>query len=57
VFGGLGFLFTIAFLMDLGPKRHDNYEYYGSYWWVYCGAGVVGWFIPLIIARILKRLS
>ena len=55
--GGLCFMFTIGFLMDSGLKRHDNYEYYGGYWWAYCGAGVIGWFIPAMLAWILSSLG
>ena len=57
VSGGLCFLFAIGFLMEQGLKRHGNYEYYGGCWWAYCGAGVIGWFIPTILAWILSSLS
>jgi hypothetical protein len=55
VSGGLCFMVTIGFLMDLGLRRHDNYEYYGGCWWAYCGAGVIGWFVPSMLAWILRR--
>lgn len=55
--GGLCFMFAIVFLVNLGTKRHDNYEYYGGYWWAYCIAGVIGLFIPSILAWILRNLS
>ncbi len=55
--GGLCFIFTIGFLIDLEAKRHGNYEYYGGCWWAYCGASVIGWFTPVILAWILRSLS
>ena len=55
--GGFCFMFAIVILMNLGTKLHGNYEYYGAYWWVYCGAGVIGLFIPSILAWILRSLS
>ena len=40
--GFICFFLTIGVLWDLGLRRHGNYEYYGVYWWVYCGAGGIG---------------
>ena len=57
VSGGLCFVFTIGFLMDQGLRKYDNYEYYGGHWWAYCGAGLIGLFIPAMLAWILRRLS
>ena len=54
VSGGLSFLSAIWYLMDLGLRQYDNYEYYGGYWWIYCGAGVIGWFAPSVLAWILR---
>ena len=55
--GGFCFMFAIVILMNLGTKRHGNYEYYGGYWWVYCGAGLLGLFLPSLLVGILRNLT
>ena len=41
---------TITYLMNLGMKRHDNYEYYAAFVW---GPAVIGFLAPGVVVWVL----
>lgn len=49
------FFGSIIFLMRLGLARYDNYEYYGNYPALYLVPPLIGYFLPSILAWILRR--
>lgn len=56
VVSGVVFFFgTIFILMEIGLARYDNYEYYGHYPALYVIPGLVGLFLPALVAWLLRR--
>ena len=55
VSGLVFFLGSIFVLMQVGLSRFDNYEYYGQYPALYVVPGLVGPFLPSIVAWLLRR--
>ena len=56
IVSGLVFFFgSIFILMQIGLSRYDNYEYYGQYPALYVVPGLVGLFLPALLAWILRR--
>ena len=51
------FFGSILFLMRLGLRRFDNYEYYGQYPLLYVGSGIVGFALPWILFWALIKFS
>jgi hypothetical protein len=55
VSGLVFFLGSLFILTEIGLYRYDNYEYYGKYWALCVIAGLVGFFLPSILAWLLVR--
>jgi hypothetical protein len=56
IVSGLVFFFgSIFILMEIGLSRYDNYEYFGQYPALYVVPGLVGLFLPSIVAWLLRR--
>ena len=51
----LFFFGSIILLMQVGLARHNNYEYYGNYPALYLVPPLVGYFLPSLLAWILRR--
>ena len=49
------FFGSIIFLMQLGLSRYDNYEYYGNYPALYWVPPLVAYFLPSLLAWVLRR--
>ena len=57
VCGVVAFVATLASLMELGLKLHNNYEYYGGYPAVLLiyGCGIIGFLAPAVVVWYLQR--
>ena len=55
VSGLVCFFGSIFILMQIGLTRYDNYEYYGQYPAMYVVPGLVGLFLPALLAWMLRR--
>lgn len=55
VSGMVCFFGAIFILMQIGLSRFDNYEYYGQYPALYVVPGVVGLFLPALVAWLLRK--
>jgi hypothetical protein len=51
----LFFFGSIIFLMQVGLARFDNYEYYGNYPALYLVPPLVAYFLPSLLAWVLRR--
>ena len=51
----LCFFGSIIFLMQLGLAKYDNYEHYGKYPALYLVPSLVGYFVPSLVAWVLRR--
>jgi hypothetical protein len=57
IVSGVGCLFVAVFvLMCLGTKCYDNYEYYGQYPALYLTPGLVGLFLPSMLAWVVRKV-
>lgn len=45
---------SIYVLMEIGLARYDNYEYYGKYPALYVVPPLIGFFLPSLLARVLR---
>src|SRR4051812_11435865 len=48
--GAVALVVAILLLMVLGSRRHDNYEYYGSWPALYLGPALIGFLAPGLLA-------
>ena len=56
VVSGMVFFFGAIFvLMEIGLARYDNYEYYGRYPVLFVVPGLVGLFLPAVLAWIIRK--
>ena len=61
VSGIVTFAVTTTYWMNLGIKRHDNYEYYAYYAWyapaLVWGPAVIGFLFPEVVAWVLHKIG
>ena len=56
IVSGLVFLaISVFILMSIGLSRHGNYEYYGNYPALYLVPALFGFFLPSLLAWLLRR--
>lgn len=55
VSGLVFFVGSIFILMEIGLARYDNYEYYGQYPALYVVPGLVGLFLPSLVALLMRK--